>query len=129
MFKKLTEMKQQIIGTKINKKLAQVLGCQVYGKINQKIKAKTLFSYKGFIFFTAKDGKYWLAYEFKSGMLSTSFADSEKSAIEETKRKIDMFCKTRVALYRLVKSMTDKEGYANHAKYSNLIPKQIHTLN
>lgn len=122
-------MKQQPIGTKINKKLSQILACQVYGKVNQKVKAKTLFSYKGFIFFTAKNGKNWMAYEFKSGILSVSFSDSEKTAIEETKRKIDTYCKTRTELYKLVKSMTDVEGYASHARYSNLIPKQIHTLN
>lgn len=122
-------MKQEIIGTKISKKLASVLGCHVFGKKDFKIKAKTLFSYCGFVFFTAKDAKYWHAYEYKSGMLTVNFGSSEKGVIEETKRKIDSYCKTRAGFYSLVSGNIKKEGFASHAKYSNLLPQKIHTIN
>ncbi len=111
--------------TKINKELKSKLVCQIYGKADVKIKARGLFQYMGFNFFTAKEGKNWFCYEFTSGCLSVQFKYSEEEVIKETKYKIDTYCKNKAAFRRLVRTNILKDGFPTHAKYSNLLPKEI----
>lgn len=120
---------KQTICTNIKKDLKKVIEPQIYGKQDKSIKAKGLFTYMGFIFYTAKDKRNWFAYEFTSNCLTVQFASSEAEVIRQTKHKIDIYCKNKTNLWLLVRSEIIKGGFHNAAKYSNLIPSNIYQLN
>ena len=115
--------------TKIPKALKPMLTCTVFGKIDVKMKGRGLFQYMGFTFVTAKDKKDWNCYEFSSGYATVRFCKSESEVINETKRKIDDYAKSPSNLRTMIRAGIVKDGFANQAKYTNLLPKSIHTLN
>lgn len=120
---------KQTICTNIKKDLKRVILPQIYGKYDRGIKPKGLFTYMGFTFYTARDGKNWFAYEFTSNCLTVQFAGSEAEAIRQTKHKIDLYCQNKTNLWLLVRGEIIKGGFHNAARYTNLIPANIHQLN
>lgn len=115
--------------TKIPKTLKPILTCNVFGKVNVRIKARGLFQYMGFTFITTKDGKDWYCYEFTSGYATMRFCKSEHEVISETKRKIDAYAKSASSLRSMIRTGIVRDGFSSQAKYSNLLPKSIHILN
>lgn len=120
---------KQTICTLIKKDLKKVIEPQIYGKPDRGIKAKGLFYYMGFYFYTAREGKNWFAYEFTSNCLTVQFANSEAEVIRQTKHKIDIYCKNKTNLWLLVRGSIIKDGFHNAAKYTNLLPKNVYQLN
>lgn len=122
-------MKALTTVTKISKELKPKLTCNIFGKVDVKIKARGLFQYMGFTFITAKDGKHWHCYEFTSGCTTVQFCGSEAEAIRQTKHKIDIHCKNSCNFRLMVRIEILKSGFAPQARYTNLLPKTIHAIN
>lgn len=121
-------MAQLTTVSKIDKQLKKILSCKVFGAQDEKVKTRGIFKYKGIIFFTAKNKNDWFCYEFRSGCATVRFGKTEESVINETKHKINNYCKSIAEFMNSINNAIKNNGFASHAKYSNLLPKNIINL-